>query len=68
MPNSIPDDRIVVQNARRAVAAELRKKKILEQPIAKYEAKTGKVFMEDSDGTKVEDGETRRGRHRERRR
>ena len=41
MPNSIPDDRIVVQNARRAVAAELRKKKILEQPIAKYDPKTG---------------------------
>ena len=68
MPNKIPDDRIVVQNARLAVEAELRKKKILEQPIAKYDLKTGKVFMEHSDVTKVEVGETRRGRYSERRR
>ena len=68
MPNKIPDDRIVLQNARLAVEAELRKKTILEQPIAKYDLKTGKVFMEHSDGTKLDVGETRRGRYSERRR
>ena len=68
MPNKIPDDRIVVQNARLAVEAELRKKKILEQPIAKYDLKTGKVFTERRGGTKVEVGESREGRYSERRR
>ena len=45
MAGKIPSDGVVVQNARRAVAAELRKKKILKQPIAKFDPKTGKVYL-----------------------
>lgn len=66
MENRIPSDGVVVKNARLAVAAELRKKKILKQPIAKYDPKTGKVYLLYSDGTCKEVGETRRARYSER--
>lgn len=68
MEDKIPSDGVVVKNARLAVAAELRRKKILKQPIAKYDPKTGKVYMLHSDGTRVEVGETRRARYSERKR
>lgn len=68
MEYRIPSDGIVVKNARLAVAAELKKKKILKQPIAKYDPKTGKVYLVHSDGSCEEVGETRRARYSERKR
>lgn len=68
MKDRIPSDGVVVKNARLAVAAELRRKKILKQPIAKYDTKTGKVYLIHGDGTREEVGETRRGRYSERKR
>lgn len=68
MENRIPSDGVIVKNARLAVAAELRKKKILKQPIAKYDPKTGKVYLLHSDGTCEEVAETRRARYSERKR
>ena len=49
---------------------EKQKKGVRLEHISKIynDPKTGKVFMEHSDGTKVEVGETRRGRYSERRR
>jgi len=41
-----------VRNARWAVAKELEKKRFLKQPVAKFDAKTGQVYMEFNDGTK----------------
>ena len=66
MANRIPSDGVVVKNARLAAAPELGKKKILKQPIAKYDSKTGKVYLLHSDGTREEVGETRRVRYSER--
>lgn len=68
MENSIPSDGVVVKHARLAVAAELRKKKLLKQPIAKFDPKTGKVFLLHGDGTCEEVGQTRRARYSERKR
>ena len=68
MEDKIPSDGVVVKNARLAVAAELRRKKILKQPIAKYDPKTGKVYLLHSDGTREEVSETRRVRYSERKR
>lgn len=68
MKDKIPPDSIVVKNARLAVAAELRKKKILGQPIAKYEPQTGKVYILYGDGTREEVAQTRRVRYSERKR
>lgn len=68
MEDKILSDGVVVRNARLAVAAELRRKKILKQPIAKYDLKTGKVYLLHSDGTREEVGETRRERYSERKR
>ncbi len=39
-----------VKNARLAVKAELDKKKALNLPIARYDKKTNRVYMEYSDG------------------
>lgn len=64
--NKLPDDSIVVQYARQAVAADLKKKKLLKQPIAKFDPKTGKVYMVHSDGTSEVVGEARKGRYSER--
>lgn len=68
MKNKIPADSIVVKNARLAVATELKKKKILGQPIAKYEPQTGKVYLLHGDGTREEVAETGRLRYSERKR
>ena len=63
MGDRIPFDGVVVKNARLAVAAELRRKKLLKQPIAKYDPKTGKVYLLHSNGTREEVGETKRVRY-----
>lgn len=68
MNDKIPSDSVVVKNARLAVAAALKKKKILMQPIAKYEPKTGKVYFVYGDGTREEVAETGRKRYSERKR
>ena len=50
MESKVPSDKVIVRNARLAVAAELKKKRILNQPIAKFDAKTRKITVEYSDG------------------
>lgn len=62
------NDNIVVQYARQAVSAELKRKKLLKQPIAKFDQKTGKVYIVHSDGTHEVVGSVRRGRYSERQR
>ena len=47
----------VVRNARLAVKNELEKKRLLNQPIARFDPKSGKVYMEHADGTKTLVGE-----------
>lgn len=59
MENHVPEDGIIVRNARLAVKAELQKKRILNQPIARFDPKTGKVYMEYSDGSITVVGNTR---------
>ena len=68
MADRIPSDGVIVQNARLAVAAELKKKRILKQPIAKFDPKTGKVYLLHSDGTREEIGKVGRKRYSERQR
>ena len=68
MADQIPSDGVVVQNARLAVAAELKKKKNLKQPITKFDPKTGKVYLLYSDGTREEIGKVGRKRYSERQR
>lgn len=69
MNKNVPADNIVVRNARLAVDRELKKKRALNQPIAKFDAKTGKVFMEHSDGSITVVGDAmKKGRYSERRR
>ena len=68
MAANTPSDAVVVRNARLAVEAELKKKRTLKQPIAKFDAKTGKVYMEHSDGSITVVGDAmKRGRYSERR-
>lgn len=68
MASDIPSDGVVVRNARLAVAAELKKKRVLNQPIARFDPKTGKIYMEHSDGSITDVGKAmRRGRYSERR-
>ena len=58
---------VEVRNARWAVAKELEKKKVLHQPIARFDFKTGQVYMEYSDGSKNILGNAMlRGRYSER--
>ena len=57
MPVPVPSDGIVVRNARIAVKNELEKKRLLNQPIARFDPKSGKVYMEHADGTKTLVGE-----------
>ena len=57
MPVPVPSDGIVVRNARLAVKNELEKKRLLNQPIARFDPKSGKVYMEHADGTKTLVGE-----------
>lgn len=67
MAANISSDNIVVHNARLAVSAELKKKRALKQPIAKFDPKTKKVYLEQSDGSIVECGTAmERGRYSER--
>jgi hypothetical protein len=69
MPADVPFDGIVVQHARLAVSAELKKKRALNQPIAKFDPQSGKVYLENSDGTTVQMGNAmKRGRYSERHR
>ena len=69
MSPNIPSDGILVRNARLAVERELSKKRALNQPIARFDPKTKRVYMEHADGsiTPIE-GATWRGRYSERRR
>lgn len=67
MESRVPEDGVVVRNARLAVKAELQKKRILNQPIARFDPKTGKVYMEHSDGSITVVGEAlNRGKYSER--
>ena len=69
MTDHVPSDNVVVRNARMAVEAELKKKRILKQPIAKFDPKTGKVYLEHADGSITVVGDAmKRGRYSERRR
>ena len=61
----VPNDGVVVQRARQAVALALKKKWILGQPIAKFDPKTRKVYLEYGDGTCVDCGKATRGRYSE---
>jgi hypothetical protein len=64
---SFPSDDIVVRNARLAVEMELKKKRALGQPIARFDVKTGRVYMENPDGTTTEFGTAMKaGRYSER--
>ena len=47
MSAPVPHDGVVVRNARLAVKNELEKKRLLNQPIARFDPKSGKVYMED---------------------
>ena len=49
MPASVPSDGVIVRNARFAVKTELEKKRVLNQPIARFDPKSGKVYMEHAD-------------------
>ena len=57
MSTSVPSDGILVRNARLAVKTELKKKRVLNQPIARFDPKSGKVYMEHADGSKTLVGE-----------
>jgi len=62
-------DTVEVRNARLAVEAELKKKRTLKQPIARFDSKTGEVYMEHSDGSITVVGSAmKQGRYSERRR
>ena len=64
MSAPVPHDGIVVRNARLAVKNELEKKRLLNQPIARFDPKNGKVYMEHADGTKTLVGEAmKKGRY-----
>ena len=66
MATNVPSDAVVVRNARLAVAAELKKKRILNQPIAKFDPKTKQVYLENSDGSITIIGDAmKRGRYSE---
>ena len=60
MPASVPSDGVIVRNARLAVKTELEKKRVLNQPIARFDPKSGKVYMEHADGSKTLVGEAMR--------
>ena len=54
MTPKIPSDGILVLKARLAVRAELQKKGALNQPIARFDAKTGRLYMEYANGRQDE--------------
>ncbi len=58
----IPDDNILTTCARLAVKQELEKRKLLGQPIAKVDPKTGRIYIEFGDGSTKEYGKVSRQR------
>jgi hypothetical protein len=69
MAANVPSDDVVVRNARLAVETELKKKRVLQQPVAKFDPKTRKIYMENADGSITVVGEAmKRGRYSERHR
>lgn len=63
MSAPVPHDGIVVRNARLAVKNELEKKRLLNQPIARFDPKSGKVYMEHADGTNLVGETIKKGRY-----
>lgn len=62
-----PSDGVLVENARRAVSAELQRKRVLNKPIARFDPKDGKVYLVHGDGRKEVVGKAmQRGRYSER--
>lgn len=61
MAKIIPFDGILVQRARQAVSAELKKKQALDQPIAVFDASDKMVYLVYSDGRKKPIGGAMRG-------
>ena len=60
-------DGVEVRNAQYAVAAAIKAKELLNQPIARFDPQTKKVYMERSDGSTVVVGTAmQRGRYSER--
>ena len=59
----VPDDGVIVQRARLAVAMALTKNRILGQPIAMFDPKTRIVYLEYGDGTCVEFGKASPNRY-----
>lgn len=57
---------IVVQLNRLAVASEIKKKRILKQHIARFDPKSGKVYLLHGDGTRQEFGRVSGTRYSER--
>ena len=53
MPAFVPSDGIIVCNVRLAIKTELEKKRTLNLPIARFDPKSGKVYMEYADGRKT---------------
>ena len=51
MADQIPDDSILVKNARLAVKLELQKKRAWGQPIVRFDPKTREIYMENPDGS-----------------
>ncbi len=69
MKDKIPSDGIVVRNARLAVSMELQRKHAMNLPIARFDKKTGKVCLENTDGTITKIGQAMEwGRYSERHR
>ena len=46
MPAFVPSDGIIVCNVRLAIKTELEKKRTLNLPIARFDPKSGKVYMD----------------------
>ncbi len=68
MAANTSSDAVEVRNARFAVEAELKKKRTLKQPIAKFDSRTGEIYMEHGDGSITVVGSAmKRGRYSERR-
>lgn len=60
-------DSAEVRNAQHAVAAAIKAKELLNQPIARFDPQTKKVYMERGDGSTVVVGTAmQRGRYSER--
>lgn len=67
MSEKIPSDAALVRHTRHAVKEELKRKQMLQLPIARFDAKTGEVYLEHPDGTRTVTGKAmQRGRYSER--